>query len=399
MKILLYNGNHKSTTFIQVLVNTIIKRKIGIIILGFDNSVMDYEVNGLMYSSIGSNQSKYIFILRSIIICIKSFFIHPVKAIQIIFTKEKYSNFREFILSKNIRHIIQIFQPDIIHIQWSSHVNLFRFLFNISNENRPKLIISLRGRLVNVSPITDPSINQLYLNYFPQIDGFHAVSHAISRKVQQWGVNDSRIKVIYSGLDINELGSSLKKNWNFENKIKILSVGRFHWIKGYHYALDALRLLLDRGLHIHYTIIAGQASEEILYQLNTPGLINHVSILPNLPHEKVFSHMQSADILLLPSVEEGIANVVLEAMAIGLPVVSSDCGGMAEVIEHEVNGVLFQNRNVAHMAAQLEKMINYSPEDRERMAMLARQRVTEQFGADRLGKEMAAFYEEVCKKN
>jgi hypothetical protein len=74
MKIILYNGNHKPTTFIQVLLNKIIKNKIGIIVLGFDNSVMDYEVNGLMYSSIGSNKSKYIFILRSIIICIKSFF-------------------------------------------------------------------------------------------------------------------------------------------------------------------------------------------------------------------------------------------------------------------------------------------------------------------------------------
>ncbi|MCB9276519.1 MAG: glycosyltransferase [Lewinellaceae bacterium] len=107
--------------------------------------------------------------------------------------------------------------------------------------------------------------------------------------------------------------------------------------KGYHYALDALRFLLHKGYNIHYTIIAGGLSEEIHYQIKYLQLEDYTSIIPGLPQTEVFKKMAEADIFLLPSVEEGIANVVLEAMVIGLPVVSSDCGGMAEVVEDGVN--------------------------------------------------------------
>ena len=89
--------------------------------------------------------------------------------------------------------------------------------------------------------------------------------------------------------------------------------------------------------------------------------------------------MKEADALLLPSVEEGIANVVLEAMAIGLPVVSSNCGGMSEVIVDGDNGLLVATRDPAHLADCIDELIRLIPRDREHMATKARDTIKKHF--------------------
>lgn len=397
-RILIFEGSMRPPTFILTLVKVMASNNFLCHFAGY-GKYKDFKLSQPSLSTtvyLGENSNIFsqfkIFISLFIKVLFKN---HMLTFNEIINSSSLISKIKQL----NINLFITLLNPDIIHIQWASHLSLFRYLLDKPIYKRPKIIVSLRGRLINVSPHADPALARLYRDYLPKVDGFHAVSHAIAQEAELWGVTSDKIRVVYSGLELDKIGQFYKTNWRCNTPVYILLVGRFHWIKGYNYALDALRRLLDKGYHFHFTIIAGQPSEEILYQKNSMKLSENINILPNLSHDEVLLNMQHADILLLPSVMEGIANVVLEAMAVGLPVVSSDCGGMSEVIDNEINGLLFQNRNVAHMAEQLEKMINYSPEERERMAILARQRVTEQFGADRLGKEMIALYEEVCKKN
>ena len=120
-----------------------------------------------------------------------------------------------------------------------------------------------------------------------------------------------------------------------------------------------------------------------------------MTFLPNLPQEEVFQAMQESDALLLSSVEEGLANVVLEAMAIGLPVVSSNCGGMSEVIQEGVNGFLFEVRDPTHLAAQVENLISRAPQERKHMAELARETIKGHHSLERLGSEMLDLYNSV----
>ena len=82
----------------------------------------------------------------------------------------------------------------------------------------------------------------------------------------------------------------------------------------------------------------------------------------------VYKIMKKSDCLLHPSVEEGIANVVLESMAIGLPIISSNCGGMPEVIRDNQNGLIFEKRNVESLESQILKLYNIGPKKRELMA-------------------------------
>ena len=88
--------------------------------------------------------------------------------------------------------------------------------------------------------------------------------------------------------------------------------------------------------------------------------------------------MKSADLLLLPSVEEGIANVVLEAMAIGLLVISTNCGGMSEVVKNRYNGFLIESRSPKDMFKAIKLISSLSESEKSKMRANARETILTQ---------------------
>jgi glycosyltransferase involved in cell wall biosynthesis len=97
----------------------------------------------------------------------------------------------------------------------------------------------------------------------------------------------------------------------------------------------------------------------------------------------------------LPSVEEGIANVVLEAMMVGLPVISTDCGGMREVIEYGVNGFLVPVRNPEALAEAIVQVMELSPEAVENIRQQAHQTIVQRFTMEINIKAFVGMYESV----
>ena len=167
------------------------------------------------------------------------------------------------------------------------------------------------------------------------------------------------------------------------------------WIKGYHLALDTMKKLKDKGVNFHYTIIAGGDAEEILYQISDLKLNSNVSIIPGMPQQEVFVKMETSHLMLITSFDEGIANVALEGMAIGLPVLSSDCGGMPEVITPNRNGYLFRNRDVNDLFDKIMHFVNESPEQKNAIRNNAKNYVSQNHPIELLGKQMKDLYEKV----
>ena len=164
----------------------------------------------------------------------------------------------------------------------------------------------------------------------------------------------------------------------FSNEIRqleIISVGRCHWKKGYTFALDAMVALMKKSINFHYTIIAGGKDDEnILYQIYDLGLTENVTFINGLSHEKVIDMVSNSTLFLLPSVEEGISNAVLEAMILGVPVISTDCGGMSEVINNN-NGFLVPIRDSESMAEAIQKFIIIDETSKMKIINNARDRV------------------------
>lgn len=280
--------------------------------------------------------------------------------------------------------------PQIFHVQWTRHIDEWVWLKQLG----VKIMVSLRGAHVNYSPLADEALARMYKAVLPQYDGFHAVSQAIAREGEQWGVVPAKTKVIYSGLSVGALpepGVSGRSNC-----FRILAVGRMHWKKGYHYLFDALAMLSQRKFPVTVTLVAsGEMPEELLYQVHSLDLKNRVQWIKGLPHEKVVAHMREHDVLVLPSVEEGIANVVLEAMSVGLPVISADCGGMQEVIESGSNGFLVPVRNPKALADAIEFFSTVEPARVEVIRQNAYTTILDKFNQASTGKQFVGFYNEV----
>ncbi|MEZ4944364.1 MAG: glycosyltransferase family 4 protein [Cyclobacteriaceae bacterium] len=244
------------------------------------------------------------------------------------------------------------FAPDVIHIQWPIHAN---YLTKFIQSKVIKFIISLRGSQINVKPYTDVSVNKLYQQIFP-FCYFHSVSENLKIKSLAWHANKEKVKVIYSPVSHLFLDAFVQNKQKRSSSLRILSIGRFHWVKGYNYAIEAIKILKAKNVECNYTIVAdNEVPAELLYQIKDAGLTNTVSIRGGVLHDKIPLLLRDYDVFLLPSVEEGIANVVIEAMAQGLPVISTNCGGINELIANGQNGWLVPVRDPHAMAQAIEE--------------------------------------------
>lgn len=261
------------------------------------------------------------------------------------------------------------FKPDVFHLQWASDIENWIFL----QQYGIKVVCSLRGRLIDSAPLADLSLRQRYLNCFPAVDAFHAVSNAIANESLKYGAPGERVFTVYSGLKLEDFPFKARSARPSGN-LSILSVGRANWKKGYCHALDACALLQKAGIGFTYKIVGG-ADEEIFFQISDLGLEEKVAVTGPVDFKTVSREMENADILLLPSLEEGIANVVLEAMAKGLPVLSTDCGGMPEVVIDGVTGWLVKTRRPDQIAHALIRFMNTPVSEKQAIISNARKRI------------------------
>jgi colanic acid/amylovoran biosynthesis glycosyltransferase len=281
-------------------------------------------------------------------------------------------------------------RPDIFHLQWAKGLEEWAWVQDFGI----KMVVSFLGTHINYSPITIPKIGLMYQKHFPNVDGFHAVSNVIALKGEKYNAAKEKIKVVYSGFNMDLFDFSAQEKVN--NKLfKIISVGREHWVKGYTYALDACKHLKDLDFQFEYTIIGGAGDVELKYQLHDLNLNNVVQLTGRMPFEKVKAFIFEADLLLLPSVEEGIANVVLEAMASKTIVLSTACGGMDEVIKDGENGFLIPIRQSALMAERIIEISNLSDKKKVEIVEKAFSTVSAQHNEKRMIENMLTLYQQL----
>jgi glycosyltransferase involved in cell wall biosynthesis len=366
-KIAIYCGEIPPPTFIDRLINGLAEKGNKLILVGKLTRKVSYKSNHVKIIGYSGKISKT-FILLYYSVLLSLFQNKEKKKLKNwMELNSKYNN-----ISKIRYYPILYNRPDVFHLQWIKGIEDWVWV----REFDIKLIVSLRGAHINYTPICEPKYAEIYKRYFPLVDGFHGVSKAIMQEAIKYNSTLEKSKVVYSGLNTKNMSFNLTKK-SVEH-LQILSVGRNHWKKGYRYALDCMRILKDRNVKFTYTIVGVDEDEELLFQRKQLDLLKEVFFVPKLGFNDVIEKMKKANMLLLPSLEEGIANVVLEAMAIGTVVVSSDCGGMKEVIKHNENGFLVPVRNSKDMAQAILDASQLSESESSKMLLSARDQIEKQ---------------------
>ncbi len=185
--------------------------------------------------------------------------------------------------------------------------------------------------------------------------GLLAVSEAIKSDCVALGADPTRVMVHRTGIDRSLFTLATAPRADLRQRIDLpldgallLSVGALIPRKGQVFAIEALAQIADARLAI---IGAGDDMAMLRARAQELGIAGRVHFLGSLPHCDIARHVQAADICVLPSSSEGIANAWIEALACGTPLVITDVGGAREVLTSEAGGRVVPRQAAAIAAA------------------------------------------------
>jgi teichuronic acid biosynthesis glycosyltransferase TuaC len=211
--------------------------------------------------------------------------------------------------------------------------------------------------------------------------GLLAASAALKRDMAAMGMPEDRIRVHYTGVNLDRFRpldrSAAKRSLGVEGPL-IVAPGNLVALKGHALAVEALARLPDSTL-----LIAGEGPERRSLEalIAARGLGGRARLLGAVPPEAMPELLAAADLMLLPSEREGLANVWVEALACGTPILIADVGGAREVLDRPEAGRLVEREPTA-IAAAARAMLASPPDP----AMV--RRCAERFSWDRNAAEL-----------
>jgi glycosyltransferase involved in cell wall biosynthesis len=233
---------------------------------------------------------------------------------------------------------------------------------------------------------------------FEQGDRFFPVCHYLADRIRDWGCPPEKINVLYGGVDLSQFKYRRPQNGDSQN---ILSIGRLVEKKGHHILMLAFQKIRTKFPNAKLTIIGKGPLEGFLKTLAKQlRLGDSIRLLNHLPKDKVHDQLIHADLFCAASLEaangdvEGIPNTLKEAMATGVPVISTYHAGIPELITPNHDGVLVSEKNAEELADALEFMLT-NRDLWQGYSAAARQKIEQAFDLKKQLLQQAVFYDEL----
>ena len=326
----------------------------------------------------------------------------------IVFTRKEmnlnrfpYSEIRS--LSRDTNNIVKRFRQEKIKLIHARFGNAGVRLMDVKKRTRLPMLTSFHGFDLPLKRTRRSLYHRKLPRLFKIGDRFTVPSFHMRQKLINWGCPPNKISVMYSGIDLQKF-TYTKRELKTENVI-IMAVGRLHKKKGFCYLIKAFKKVVNRFPSARLIIVGEGAERGKLNDLiSALKLKKYVRLEGIVTHNQMSALLSQADIFCLPSVttkdgnQEGIPNAIKEAMATGLPVVSTLHGGIPELVTDESEGLLVPEKSVQLLAEKLMYLIE-NPSVRREMGQKGRVKVEDSFDSSKQVRKLEAIYKELMDNN
>ena len=265
---------------------------------------------------------------------------------------------------------------------------------------RGKLIVTFHG--VSMSKDLQEQGVQIYNRLFEKGDLFLPISEHWQHKLIKLGCDESKIIVHRMGIDCHNF-AFMSRQPAADGVTRLVSISRLVEKKGLEYGIRAVAKLAKTKPNLEYNIVGDgllkPKLQELIQELNVGNL---VKLLGWKQKTEVIDILNNSHILLAPSItakngdREGIPVALMEAMAMGLPVISSLHSGIPELVTDGISGFLIPERDVEGIAAKLNFLIEH-PEMWSQMGKAGRAIVEANYDINKLNHRLLEIYQELCR--
>lgn len=322
----------------------------------------------------------------------------------------------EGVVSKEIAEIGEV---DLIYVSTLSRLKRFIHLWSLARHYKPDIIHNhacwyglVIGGLVGAKRVE--TIHNTY-NWFSwheriRYSFYLMLAHrviAVAEEIKTFTLrsfpfmNEKKFEVIYNGVDEQKFvqapdSSGMRSELHIPQDAPVIGfVGRLTEQKGLRYLLEAAVQLRSSSPGIYFVIVGDGELRNDLQRLSESLELSNV-IFTGF-HRDVKKYMCMFDALMLPSLFEGLPVTLLEAMAVGMPVIASRVGGIPEVLKDGVTGFLVEPQNVQQLVQKTEEMIK-EPNKRTAMGLAAKELFTKKFSAAAMVKYTEDLYLRLCMR-
>jgi teichuronic acid biosynthesis glycosyltransferase TuaC len=234
----------------------------------------------------------------------------------------------------------------------------------LSNRFGVPFVITARGTDINLYPSL-PGIQQKIRRVLLGAHAIIGVSRTLCEKMVALGAAVDRCHVIPNGVDLDIFHPAEDAATSRPTQ-QLIAVGNLKPEKGFHILLDAMKILTTKHPNIRLCIVGSGPEEKRLKRKRTHlALQDNVLFTGPIPNEKLPHYYRTADVFCLASLREGCPNVVLEALASGVPVVATPVGGIPDIIRNGVNGILAEDNTPEAMANAIIQALKRTWDSRE----------------------------------
>ena len=301
---------------------------------------------------------------------------------------------------RRLRRQVKKLHPEIVNVHSFFGLLSLKLAFPVKRDF--KSVATLRNLGFDAWPATS-----LYQKFRKRVHGYllgkvdfiTAVSEAVSNhyNIHLGVTTDQIIPDSLPALALAVAGDSFSKKPTSNDQMRLAIPGRVTREKGHWVALDAFKSLVGyRDIKLD-VLGGGRLQLELEEQCKKLNLNGVVSISGVLSHKDLLSRLKNSDICLIPSLFEGFGIVALEAMALGVPVIASDIGGLSEIISDEVTGLLVPPGDSHALASACRRLVE-NPDLKASIAHNAREMVLKKYSMDSIGPQWLDMYQKLVNK-